>query len=285
MKFYWSRYHENGALLKLIDGPSFCGHSDIRAYPEYGDATLDEHLENLLKGKLSQLVKRALAFAHTDALGRRSQRNLFAGLSLPRCHKQIRTVKEAQAGSADGFKVFKIKMGRSLESETALLLEVAKLGLLRLDFNGLLSHSEFHLWWNILPAEVKAKIDFVEDAFHDISKSSDKKISAPLAWDWLPAKNCNIKIVKPTRDNLELVRTDRRVIFTHSFGHLLGQATSLWTAARFYKRFPNCLEICGLMPSEETPLWPHQGPQLMPPKGLGFGLDEMLSTVKWEVLS
>lgn len=299
MKIYCSRYEikankpsnsryaglvREGALLKLDDGPNFCGYSDLHPYPEFGDQSLNVQLSDLKKGKLSELVRRALAFAHTDALARRARRNLFHGLALPQCHKQIFTLSEAKEAVAEGFSHLKIKMGRDLVAETKLLDQVADLGpeKLRLDFNGVLSHADFQKWWAVLADPIKVRIDFIEDAFHEISKPSG---SAPLAWDWLRPRKIQIRIVKPTRDNLEVIDTSRRVVFTHAFGHLLGQATNLWAAARFYKRFPQRLEVCGLFPSEKSAEWRTNGPRLVPPQGVGFGFDQLLASQSWEPLT
>jgi O-succinylbenzoate synthase len=299
VKIYFSKYQiesvnpsnaryaalvREGALLKLEDGTNFCGYADLHPYPEFGDQPLDVHLENLAEGRLTALTQRALAFAHTDSLGRRAHRNLFDGLVLPQCHRQVSNIEEAHEAFSAGFQILKIKMGRDLVKETKLIEEIAKFDTtkLRLDFNGVLSFVEFQKWWAVLSDEVKSQIDFIEDAYHEISKLEP---TAPLAWDWLRPKKVEIQILKPTRDSLEAVRTDKRIVFTHAFGHLLGQATSLWTAARFYKRFPSRLEVCGLYPSQVTPAWKTRGPKVLPPQGSGFGLDEILREEAWQLLT
>lgn len=309
MKIFFSKYQiqtrrkinsqvragdRDGALLKLELAPHVCGYADLFPFPEFGEAGLEEQLESLRTGTPTVLGRRALAYAHLDARARTRQRSLFSGLVLPLSHKRVRDLDEARAALQDGFTRLKIKMGFDLTAETKWLEELSATVdekiLLRLDFNGALKLEEFATWWKELNPQTKAQIDFIEDAFRpDLVSRAEilrAEASAPLAWDWFkPEIPIRRVVVKPLRETFETVGPRQRVIFTHSMGHRLGQAACLWSAARFYRKYPAQMEIGGLRPTPIDSEWMCHGPKILAPVGTGFGLDRELREKSWELLA
>jgi hypothetical protein len=82
----------------------------------------------------------------------------------------------------------------------------------------------------------------------------------------------------------------RKVMFTHSLNHPLGQVAALWEAARFYKKYPALIQAGGFAKVNSpafkpfNAVWNWQGSQPKPAPGLGFGFDQQLEALKWERL-
>ena len=79
----------------------------------------------------------------------------------------------------------------------------------------------------------------------------------------------------------------KRLVFTHSFDHPLGQAVSVFWASVFYKNYRSFFETGGFINSlllKETsyPLNQNKGPEFLPPSGFGFGFSDSLKKEKWK---
>ena len=112
-----------------------------------------------------------------------------------------------------------------------------------------------------------------------------------FAQDWIPKSCFQIKIIKPSRDSfnsslqeLALSRW-KRILFTHSFDHPLGQAVTAYWAGIFYKKYPRFFETgafsCPPLLDENFYSFSlKQSPNFIPPKGFGFGFTEALKKEK-----
>ena len=74
-----------GALIKTDEG----GYGCIQPWPELGDATLQEELDALRKGRPLPLGVRAAECARTDGEARARGVSLFDGLHIPESHATL----------------------------------------------------------------------------------------------------------------------------------------------------------------------------------------------------
>jgi O-succinylbenzoate synthase len=280
-----------GALIKIEWVAGQIGYSDLHPWPEFGDAPLESHLDSLSRLEFSPLVETSLDYNYLDREFRLLKRNAFLGLILPRTHYLVfdveaLSVERLSQLQAQGFSHIKVKFGRNLKTETAILLQLifATPLMWRLDFNGRIAAEEFYNWWKDLDVTVKSRIDCVEDPI----PQGEMQGVGPWAQDWKNISRAPIRIVKPARENMDAVMSFERIIFTHSLEHALGRACSLWSAAKFYGQHPKRMEVCGLgtpdiyHPSEFDQAWDCPGPRMKPTTGLGFGFDSLLAGLKWQ---
>lgn len=270
-----------GVLLKIEWGGERIGYADLHVWTQFGDAPWADQLEGLARGRVSATLSQALAFASADAQARRHRRSLFAGLALPQTHALISDLSSCSPKelAARGFLIFKIKMGRDLDEETSVLKRWMQLSHLRnirfrVDFNGALSVEEYVSWRKRWSPEEWSRFDLIEDPV--ATEGATLPDVDRLAADFVDDARFGVRIVKPARQDIWEcwpAWREKRIIFTHSMDHPLGQAAALWTAARFYRRYPQKAEVCGFSAD---------GPRLRPSVGTGFGFDEFLKDLKWE---
>src|SRR5262245_36435950 len=116
-----------GALLKVEWALGQIGYSDLHPWPEFGEAPLDAHLEQLSSMKFSRLAEVSLEFNYIDREFRLMKRNAFLGLIIPRSHKLVVDIgavrgQDLNHWEKEGYSHVKVKMGRDLVAETAALL-------------------------------------------------------------------------------------------------------------------------------------------------------------------
>ena len=265
-----------GALIKVEWDRHRIGYSDLHPFPEFGEPPLEAHIEALASLEFTELVERSLDLNHADAEYRRMNRSAFLGLALPRAHRLVTDIRAINSDDLEewralGFTHIKVKMGRRLGVETPKLEDLCAQSnfMWRLDFNACLVADQFTDWWRGLAKHVKTRLDFIEDPAMDDLEG----LSGPWADDWVEQDGAEVVICKPARDAPEQEDINKRIIFTHSLDHPLGQAAALWTAARFYRYYPDRAEVCGLGMGTAM---------LKPPTGIGFGYGEMLAELPWE---
>ncbi len=285
-----------GALLKVEWMPGEIGYSDLHPWPEFGEPPLHEHILSLSNKKFTPLVQIALEFNSIDRVYRGLKRSAFWGLGLPRSHKlvtEMRFVESAQLvdWQKAGFTHIKVKMGKDLIGETDLLRQWSMHypdWFWRIDINARLTVSEFTSWWKSLDDRIKTKIDFIEDP---VTNGERIPFSGPWAQDWTTCPGAQVRVFKPAHESISLERGFKRVIFTHSLDHPLGQSAAAWSAAKFYAKNPSMKEVCGLAAAEGyitdafSQAWFCAGPRMQPPPGNGFGFDEHLEALTWEPLT
>jgi len=282
-----------GALLKVEWALGQTGFSDLHPWPEFGEAPLDAHLEALAAMKFTRLTEVSLEFNYIDREFRLMKRNAFLGLIIPRSHKLVMDItavtgQELAMWEKEGYSHIKVKMGRDFQAETTALLEHAFAShlLWRLDFNGKMTAEQFTEWWQGIDADVKRRIDFVEDPI----SSGMLKIEGPWANDWFKADRARVRVIKPAREGIDEVGAFNRIVFTHGLDHPLGQACAAWTAGKFYAAHPRKTEVCGMngggiyLQDDFSKQWNSAGPRMKPTTGTGFGFDQLLESLKWERL-
>ncbi len=301
MKIWIHRYQLNpmdlrfkpraGALLKVEWAFEQIGYSDLHPWPEFGEPSLDEHIESLRKVQFTHLAGKSLEFNYIDREYRLTRVNAFSGLIPPRSHRLVTDLLKVDGSLlADwfkqGFSHIKVKMGGNLAAETEVLVQNAFATPLmwRIDLNGKLSAPEFTDWWKNLGEAVKPRIDFIEDP----TSGEELKFVGPWANDWIKQERAQVRILKPAREGVEELAKYSRLIFTHGMDHPLGQACAAWAASRFYANHPKKTEVCGLAapslyePNDFSKQWTCEGPRMKPTTGMGFGFDDLLVGLKWE---
>ena len=223
-----------GMLLRLDRSQYACLHP----WPELGDPTLAECIDDLKSGRPNPLLQRALDLASS-----------FAQESLPgppvKSHATLPKLNGSPmlaAVEAD-FTAVKIKRGKDwmrLRKKTEAFIKGYPCVRWRIDFNGALkSHRELSQFLGAMPRE---QIDFIEDPFSDPVLAENWK-GFPIAYDRvIPNKldlEHNYLVAKPaiqSRETLSQLAGDHphKVIFTSYMDHPIGQIAAYKEAQQFY---------------------------------------------------
>lgn len=274
-----------GALLLFEFDSYLQGYSDFLPWPQWGEQNLFQQIESCSLKKFSSRFLISAHNAYEDACFRSQKRNPFLGLTLPPSHFFIEDILSFQAEDIfENYKYVKVKLNNSLLEEQ--LKQIKKWSLKfssvqwRLDTQGqnLKIPQEFLL-------AMENRIDFIED-------SQNRNLNLWGAEDWIKNTRFLTKVAKPSRDFVQHLTKGiacarwKRLIFTHSFDHPLGQVITAFRASQFYKNHPSFFETCGLqcfslqeneyqIPFSSTPFFKH-------PQGFGFGWEEELKREKWK---
>lgn len=298
-----SRKTRHGALLRIQfkDGIGF---ADCHPWLELGDLSVEKQLKLLSEGKLTSLSRKSLHFARQDAEGRKEEKSLFTTIRVPPSHLLVTDlthwgIDRLHKASEDGFSFIKIKVGRDLEQEIPLIKQILSecptLGMkLRLDFNASLTQQSFEYFLTSISKGIDF-IDFIEDPFpfHPVSWAQvQKAFPCSLACDHQSERavglplSAKVIIVKPALQDEMRFKTDlQRVIYTTYLDHPIGQLAAAYSAAKMETR-----ETGGFLSHfvyDQDPFMQElhtQGPQLIPPKGTGFGFDDILKQMNWNEL-
>ncbi len=293
-----ARREFEGALIRIGDG-----YGCLHPWPELGDPPLGRCLEDLRERRFWPIVRRAMRCAEFDEAARNQEESLFEEMEVPRSHATMvrGDGAELEAAVEAGFSVVKMKAGRNLTSETALLEEMAgRFGGLkwRLDFNESLSPEDADKFLGGLSEKAKAGLDFVEDIcpFSEATWANLwKKHRVRLAVDMESGpqrKAAQITVIKPAVDEPFLLgeaamMNGQRAVVTSYMDHPFGQAFAAYEAARTEVIFPGLVGICGLQThhlfekdafTEALGEW---GPEFKVPDGMGLGFDDALAGLTW----
>jgi len=275
-----SRRDFPGVLLRVGDG-----FGCLHPWPELGDPPLEAHLEALRAGNPTMLGKRALDCARIDGKARREDRWLFEGLEVPVSHVIAGSVPE---GKLRAFTAVKMKCGPEVEVEAERVGNMAELApeaMLRLDFNGCLGTKSYASFLDLLPRNVKARIDFIEDPIaYEASLWRDLSSDVPLAVDRgsdLATDGFTYRIVKPAGQEPHVF--PEPVVITSSMDHPVGQLFAAYEAATYR----GTLHGAGLLtnwcfePEAFGDRLAVEGGRLRPPRGTGLGFDDLLEGLPW----
>lgn len=295
-----SRREFEGLLLRDAEG----GHACIHPWPELGDPPLQKCLEDLGGARRWPIVRRAVRCLEMDGAARSVEDSLFEDLEVPASHATLAGCGDDEVrGSVDaGFKFAKLKCGTSPSAELAFLerMIASYPGLMwRLDFNETGEADELADRFSKMPAEVRAKIDFLEDpcAFSESKWSGlHKQTRLRLAVDRESGPHreaAQVTVIKPAVDEPWLLAEaaasrGQRVVVTSYMDHPLGQSFAAWEAGRLALQFPGLVDVCGLQTHhlfERDAFIEALGPwtpefHAAPGKGLGF--DDLLKDLPWK---
>jgi O-succinylbenzoate synthase len=273
----------SGTLLKIDFGGGKIGFADLHPWPELGDPSLEQCLQE--RGTLFQ---RALEIAEMD--GEARARGILLQTQVPASHRLIRDARNLRPQDSPQA-IYKVKCGGDLSVETPKLQEIVKnlreIQKLRLDFNMTLAPEDFQRWmdassWWLLP-----RLDFVEDPSPFEPKVYTQWRSL-IAIDRVSVPDnfqMGIKVVKPVRENIETLPqflNDHidRIVFTHNMDHPLGQRAARVCATQFYQKYPRFSEAGGLDSFDGYVL---RDEALVEPQEIetGLGLDRFLARQTW----
>lgn len=298
-------YH--GALLRVEKAGICCGYGCIHPWVELGDLDLDNTLKQLSEGVLTPLSERALDCAKEDAQARMRNVSIFNGLSVPESHATIPMDSWSLYEAVDsGFNLVKLKVGRDLAKEAFFLHQCSARHpdlKWRLDFNQTQPVEVVRDFLLSLGDFVRAKIDFIEDAYLSGSTAfADSDLSVNTAVDREVAsleQGYQVKVIKPALSSfdglLSEARTSgQRAIFTSYMDHPVGQTYAAWQAACGYANYPELRETCGLVTQGLFECDGAEGqfiealgepkPRFQVPNGSGLGFDDLLEDLSWEKL-
>ena len=298
------RREHQGALIRLRHG-GVDGYGCIHPWPELGDENLEQTLASLSSGITTRLSARSLECAKADAVARRDGASLFEGLAIPRSHATLMMNADDLATAVGaGFDTVKVKVGRDVASESRFIGEQSgRYPELRwrLDFNGVLEAADVESFVAGLSKDIRARIDFLEDAYRigvtpgvkakgacGIPMAVDREVEA-AAGDFAYA------VIKPAVNHpgpiLERARKEgKRVVLTSYMDHPLGQCFAAWEAAKALHGYPEVVDTCGLVthglfePDAFTEALGEPRPDFCPPAGSGLGFDDLLKSLPWEPL-
>jgi O-succinylbenzoate synthase len=297
-----ARREFEGVLLKDADG----GHACLHPWPELGDPPLQKCLDDLAGPRRWPIVRRALRCLEMDGAARSVQDPLFEDLEIPASHATLTTFDEAAAAAAvaAGFSTAKLKCGRDpvaeLDGLSAISRDFPTLRF-RLDFNESGDAAELAGWLGAMPAELRGKIDFIEDPC-PFSEAKWRELflatRIPLAVDREAAPHrseAQVMVIKPAIDEPWLLAEaalghGQRVVVTSYMDHPLGQAFAAWEAGRLALQFPGLPGLCGLQthhlfePDAFTEALGPWVPDFHAAPGTGLGFDDLLARLPWKRL-
>lgn len=299
-----------GALLKVAWPNGNIGYADLFPWPEWGDADIDVHLNDLAKLKISPLVEQAIWLAKKDAALRKEKKNAFAGAAKIKNHYLVpdytkftdSTMKELRSA---GYTSLKIKVG-DVDETAKFVSRIVKQNpvTVRLDFNAKTDFNQYEKFFAHIGSVEKPKIEFVEDPipWNPDGWAEIAKMGIPLAideqvpkLDWEKLKTplpFKIVIIKPARIDVEktvkfIDKYALKMVVTSSLDHAVGIAHACAVAADLKKFYPNTLIDCGCLsmrayrPNEYSSRIQVQGPYLTNIAGTGVGFDELFEKTNW----
>lgn len=302
-----------GALLRVRYSEGQVGYADICPFSEMGDAPLELELRALSQGKPKKIGARALHFAEMDAFAREQKRSLYSLSNKIKNHYLISDLGRFDGSKlknieAEGYSEIKIKMGRDLITETALLEKmVQSLSTqfkLRLDFNASLSRDRFTQWFESQQSWLRPWIQFIEDPFVytakdwlEVSEKWNLVFALDQAADPLKqgAEGAQVIVIKPAiQDEKKIIAAfqpqGKKFVFTNYMDFPVGQMFALVSAQRACPQIQDQLLTCGLQNHDIYDGFTFQsairtdGPYILPPDGHGIGFDDLLSNLTWTEL-
>ncbi|MGA8165076.1 MAG: enolase C-terminal domain-like protein [Waddliaceae bacterium] len=309
MKIFYSLYSlegkpsftdRSGALLRFVFDDGSMGYADCHPWVELGDLPLSEQLSCLRQGKWTPLTLQSKKHAQIDASGRVEHNNLFDGLHIPSSHWLLTTPIEE---IPEGFSSVKIKVGRHSEEEIPTLRDLFQQlphsVKVRLDFNAKLSQKNFVAYLEKI-LQWKERIDFIEDPYPYDCRSWEEtqhKLGVAFACDRQSEKHQGntlshrVSVVKPAVQDAGAFFPTHDLVVTSYLDHPLGQLAAAYHAALMQKTFPGKVLPCGLLShyAYQTNAFSEQMGRtesvLLPPKGTGFGFDDLLLQQQWTLLA
>jgi len=280
-----------GALLSFHFKSDLIGYSDFLPWPQFGEKNMAQQLGDLKNKKESLRFKISKQNAQIDAFARSEKRNLLSCLKIPESHfliEDLLSFSNEQEIYDERYKYVKIKL-----HPKEFLNEIKKLKYLnnilpklkwRLDLGG----SSWKLWKDHLSFLIN-KLDFIEDPLEKTFLTATE--CRLFAEDWSHPSPFKIKIAKPSRESSQSLYCGlasnqwKRIIFTHSFDHPLGQVISAFNAGKFYQNQNHLFETgafkCFSLENKDFEFDKSRGPVFKAPLGQGFGFDEILRKQNW----
>ncbi|MDG1669626.1 MAG: hypothetical protein P8H96_02070 [Akkermansiaceae bacterium] len=272
-----------GALIRVGEG-----FGCLHPWPELGDPTLEECLEDLKGPRKSRLVQRALYCADIDGKAREEGVSLFEGVVVPKSHFLMVGISEEglEEAAERGFSVVKVKAGRMVRDEMEKIRHLSSRWpniRWRIDFNELANCEELRGILSRWEREELKRIDFVEDpspfrpgdwAELPVSVANDREMARDRG-------TSEVLVIKPAIEEIPSA-SSQRVVVTSYLDHPIGQCFAAYEAGK-----SGISEICGLQShgvfvanpfSEELG---ELSPVFRPPVEKGLGFSDLLGGLDW----
>lgn len=309
----------HGTLIR-VDGGVGCLHP----WPEFGDAPIEEQLRLLRQGGTSNVIERARRMAAVDGEARKRGVSLFAGLEIPPSHfswdQNSPPGPQMDRVVGEGWKAIKTKGSPKIDEAVATLASLADASRsgtcqvpflerprLRIDFNSCLTEAKFGQWIRALSAQVRERLDFIEDPFpYDAAAwhAAQRELGVRLACDKGLARSespasgdCGyaVAVLKPGRRDwraaLPGIPSQARIVMTSAMDHAIGQCFAAWEAACAWRELGDRLALCGLCTEHlfaRDPFFERlnsRGGVLEVDRGgTGLGFDDALERLPWKAL-
>ena len=277
-----------GALVR-----NEAGYGCLHTWPELGDPTLKECLEDLAGAKEIPIVRRTLDCIRADGRAREEKRSLFDGLKVPESHATLPLLNEMVLCEAveKGFTHVKVKSGKGGGSDMRRVRSMMRVFpelRWRIDLNESGEAGELLEELSLWSDEEKSAIDFLEDPVPYYGEGWRRMVSESgleIALDRQlegDRGDAAVRVVKPA---IQEVTSGERLVVTSYMDHPLGQTFAAWEAAR-----AAVTEICGLQThglfekNEFIEALGSATPVFTIPEGTGLGFDDLLETLPWTKL-
>ena len=275
-----------------VEGFLICangGYGCVQPWPMFGHPSLEDHWNALAAGVSLPLLDQAMQCAHLDAEARSARTSWWDDGKVPLSHATVTHFDEELTISERGFTHAKLK---AAVADTPAILRWAERHpeiRLRLDFNELPNRAEFESWLTQIPAEIKTRIDWIEDPFvfdasawHACQTRENVELAIDRAFSGERIVWPDVSIWKPAWQPLPTGIRTGNVIVTSAMDHPVGQAWAAYSAAQ-----AGIENVCGLrtdhlfeadafleMMGPWSPAWPNI-------RGTGMGFDELLENLSW----
>lgn len=269
------------------------GFGCLHTWPELGDPTVKDCLDDLAGAQESVLVRRTLDCVRADGRAREKNCSLFEGLKVPRSHATLLSLNEEVLSEAAerGFTYIKVKGGKGggedLRQVRSMMRRYPGLKW-RIDFNENGDVDELLTELSYWSEEEKAALDFLEDpvpyfdgGWERLAKESGLTMALDRHLESV-SNYSDIQVVKPA---VQKMKSGPRVVVTSYMDHPFGQAFAAWEAAR-----AEVTEICGLQThrlfesNEFIETLGEASPEFQIPEGTGLGFDDLLEALPWTKL-
>jgi O-succinylbenzoate synthase len=298
-----------GALLRVVWPDGLEGFADLHPWPELGDASLNEQLADLKKGRMSSMVEQSIWLARRDATARKEGKSLLDAGPRIKNNFIISDLTQLKPGSLDeirkeGFDTVKVKVGRDLAKEAEALTHLAACPLyIRLDFNGLGNWQVFEKFISSIPRSVKALIEYVEDPFpfDPVSWAEARKLvkiaadnqAGKIPWDNLKKAPCDVLVIKPAKLDVDKAvelckKWNMKATVTSYMDHPVGVVHAIGVAMELKKLHGDMILESGCLTHRLYQMdsfaaqMTSQGPYLLKVKGAGVGFDKLLKGLTWQ---
>lgn len=275
-----------GALVR-----SGSGFACLHPWPELGDPTLKECLDDLGGKRQCRIVRCALQCAKIDGEAREENKSLFEGLRVPVSHATLPFFDESAIADAvgKGFTHVKVKCGRNLPAELAMIRRLSGDWpdlRWRLDFSERGNVGELIRILGDWSSGERAVIDFLEDpvSYHGgdwgelrrrtgLAMANDRNMESDRG-------DSEILVVKPAVN--EMPDDTSRVVVTSYLDHPFGQVFAAYEAGRNGISLVSGLQTHGVF--EESSFSEELGkpqPEFRSPQGVGLGFGDLLEQLPW----
>lgn len=311
-----------GRLLKVefVDG---VGYSSFQTWPSLGDPEVWQVEQTLSRGPQTSIqdffdyltqspepgaaiLARAFEFALVDYEARKAKVHLLDWFPRVKTNFTVAGMDPIPHIPA-GVICLKIKVGKDFSSQIPWLEDLSHKGYqLRLDFNGVLTASEYLRFEASCSQGLKKSIQYVEDPLGDLVEILTLQAELDLALDRLSVEDYQRLLAEPDLLGRSKVRTmvlkpaiidiaqvvgdfqstPLQFVITNYMDHPVANVFAYYEACRWAHKYPDKLLMSGcrtehLFETNPDFISLYENNELVRSEGLGVGYDQELEGQKW----